>query len=105
MKNPVSLLRKTALLEAVSYLLLVGVAMPLKYIFHMPQAVQAVGMIHGLLFVVLCLSLLQVIFVARWPLLRAAGVFFASMLPFVPFFMDRWMRSHEEAFAEARQEV
>lgn len=35
-RSPVHTLRITALLEAVSFLLLLGVAMPLKYIWNQP---------------------------------------------------------------------
>jgi integral membrane protein len=98
MKNPVTLLRRVALLEAVSYLVLLGIAMPLKYVWKMPMAVSVVGMIHGALFVVLCWALLQVMTTARWPLKHASLVFVASLLPFVPFFLDRWMRMREEDF-------
>lgn len=97
MKNPVSFLRRIAFLEAISFLVLLGIAMPLKYVWHMPQAVSVVGMIHGALFVVLCWALVQVITTARWPVSRAAIVFIASLLPFVPFFLDRWMKSFEES--------
>lgn len=95
MKNPVSFLRRIALLEAISFLMLLGIAMPLKYAWHMPMAVSVVGMIHGVIFVVLCWALVQVIKTARWPVSRAAIVFVASLLPFVPFFLDRWMKSLE----------
>lgn len=103
MKNPVSLLRKVAIMEAVSYLVLLGVAMPLKYIWQMPLAVKYVGWIHGVLFVIFGFALLQVWITARWPMIRAAGVFIASLLPLVPFFMDRWMGQQELAYARERQ--
>ena len=103
MKNPVTLLRKVALAEAVSYLVLLGIAMPLKYIWHIPQAVKVVGWVHGALFVVFCLALLQVWIAAKWPILRAGLVFIASLLPLVPFFLDRWMGGHELAYARQRQ--
>lgn len=95
-KNPVSLLRRVALAEAVSYLLLLGVAMPLKYAFGLPQAVMVVGWIHGALFVVFGVALLLAWFGARWPFLRVAGVFVASLIPLVPFFIDRKMAAYEE---------
>lgn len=95
MKNPVSFLRRVALAEAVSYLLLLGVAMPLKYALGLPEAVKWSGWLHGALFVVLCASLLHTLIVARWPLMRAVAVFVASLLPFVPFFMDKKMREYE----------
>ena len=37
-------------IEGVSYLLLLGVAMPMKYFFDLPLAVKIVGMVHGVLF-------------------------------------------------------
>ncbi len=102
MRNPVTLLRRVALLEALSYLVLLGIAMPLKYVWKLPMAVSVVGMIHGALFVVLCWALLQVMTTARWPVLRATLVFVASLLPFVPFFLDRWMRAQEKDFASSQ---
>ncbi|MEZ0388590.1 MAG: DUF3817 domain-containing protein [Verrucomicrobium sp.] len=102
MKNPVSLLRKVAILEAISYLVLLGIAMPLKYIWQVPQAVKVVGWVHGALFVVFCLALLQVWITAKWPIFRAGLVFIASLLPLVPFFLDRWMGTQELAYERLR---
>lgn len=96
MKNPVSFLRVSALLEAVSYLLLLFIAMPLKYVWGMPQAVKVVGMAHGVLFVLLCFALWRVLMSTSWPISRAVLVFLASLVPFVPFFMDGKMRAWAE---------
>jgi integral membrane protein len=93
MKNPVSFLRSIGLLEAVSYLILLGIAMPLKYAWGMPLAVRICGSIHGGLFVVFCIALWRVLMNTNWPLSRAALVFIASLLPFAPFFIDRRMRA------------
>lgn len=93
MKNPVSFLRSVALLEAVSYLLLLFIAMPLKYVWSMPVAVKIVGSAHGGLFVLFCFALWRVLMATRWPFSRAALVFIASLLPFVPFFIDHRMRA------------
>jgi integral membrane protein len=95
MKNPVPFLRKIALLEAVSYLILLGIAVPLKYVWDMPLAVRIMGSIHGALFVVFCWALMRVLQDARWPTTRAIQVFVASLIPFVPFFLDRHMRAWE----------
>jgi hypothetical protein len=46
------MLRKISLAEGISYLLLLGIAMPLKYWAGLPLAVKIVGSIHGALFVV-----------------------------------------------------
>jgi integral membrane protein len=86
-------LRRVGKLEAVSFLVLLGVAMPLKYLAGLPLAVKICGWIHGLLFVWLVISL--------WLAKREAGlsarqvltVFFAALLPFGPFIIDRRLES------------
>lgn len=95
MKNPVSFVRVASLVEAVSYLVLLGVAMPLKYYAGMPMAVRIVGSLHGLLFVILCVALLGAMMKAKWSVGRAAAVFVASFIPLVPFWLDRRMREWE----------
>jgi integral membrane protein len=93
--KPIALLRRVGLIEAVSFLLLVGVAMPLKYLAGMPLAVKIVGWIHGLLFVIFGLALLRVWIAARWPFGRVVFVFIAALLPFGPLLIDRRMRVWE----------
>jgi integral membrane protein len=85
-------LRAVAMIEGVSYLLLLGVAMPLKYFAGMPMAVKVAGWIHGALFVVFCLLL-----AAAWrkvPLSfwLTVQVFIASLLPFGPFVIDKKLK-------------
>lgn len=99
MKNPVSLLRVVSLAEGVSYLVLLGIAMPLKYGANMPEAVRIVGSIHGALFVVFCVALLRAMLGARWPLSRAALVFVASLVPFAAFWMDRRIRGWQADYS------
>lgn len=90
-----SFLRYTALAEAVSYLLLLFIAMPMKYLLNMPLAVQLVGSIHGALFVLLCIAIIAAWKWAQWPISRLAVVFFASLIPFVPFYLDKKLFSKE----------
>lgn len=97
-RNPIPFLRIAALTEAVSFLVLLGVAMPLKYFAGMPLAVKAVGWAHGLLFVVFCAALVQAAVVAKWPAGRGVLVFVAALLPFGPFVVDRRMRQYEDEF-------
>ncbi len=102
MKNPVWFVRVMSLCEAVSYLLLLGIAMPLKYAAGMPKAVSIVGALHGALFIVLCMALLRAIIAARWRWTRAALVLVASFVPLVPFWLDRRMRGWEAEFVQTR---
>ena len=53
-------LRLIAFLEGLSLLVLLGIAMPLKYLAGQPAAVRYVGMTHGLLFVLYVLLVIQV---------------------------------------------
>ncbi len=76
--------------------MLLGVAMPLKYFANLPMAVRVVGSLHGLLFMILCVALLLVWIRVRWPLLRLIGVFIASFIPILPFFMDSRLRLHQD---------
>ena len=98
MKNPIPLLRKIGHIEAISFLVLLAVAMPMKYMLGMASAVKIVGWIHGVLFVALCLSLLQTMIVAKWSVLRAAFFFVAALVPFGPFLIDRKVRGYEQEF-------
>lgn len=84
--------RLVALAEGLSFLVLLGVAMPLKYALGLPEAVRWVGMAHGFLFVAY-LALAPMLFVALgWPWQRLRGVLLAAMLPFGTFVLDRaWL--------------
>jgi integral membrane protein len=97
-KNPIAFLRNIALIEGISYLILLFVAMPLKYIWAQPQMVKIVGMAHGVLFVIFCASLLHTTLAARWPLGRSALIFLASIVPFGPWIIDRRMKNYESDF-------
>jgi len=99
--NPISLLRKVVLLEGVSFLLLLFVAMPLKYLAGMPKAVLVAGMAHGVLFLGVCFLLWYTMQEARWSVKRAAGVFLSALIPGAPFFLDRRMRQYEAEYRPA----
>ncbi len=98
MNNPIPLLRRLAVAEGVSFLLLLGVAMPLKYLAGQPLAVKVVGWAHGVLFMAFCLALARVWLIAKWPVLRCAVLFVAALLPFAPFIADRRMAQWEAEF-------
>lgn len=85
-------LRWMSLVDAVSYVLLVGVAMPLKYAAGMPKAVTVVGMIHGLVWMLLMWLLMRTRFETSWPSRRLWILGVAALLPIVPFFLDAHVR-------------
>jgi integral membrane protein len=93
MRNPVDLLRAVAMWEGISFLILLGIAMPLKYVWHMPMAVKIVGSIHGALFVAFCIVLVRAKILAKLSMGQVALIFIASLLPFGPFIIDRRVKS------------
>ncbi|PCC70604.1 integral membrane protein [Nannocystis exedens] len=91
--------RLVSLLEGISFLVLLGIAMPLKYAAGIPEAVRYVGWAHGLLFVLFILALLSASTAARWSLAKTAGAFIASVIPFGAFVLERRLREEERAAA------
>ena len=75
--------------EGVSYLLLLGVAMPLKYLVDMPLAVRIVGMGHGVLFIAYCILLALCMRRFKWSLGFGVKLFMATLIPFGTFVTDR----------------
>lgn len=95
LRTPLGRFRVVALIEGVSYLLLLGVAMPLKYFAGFPEAVLAVGWAHGVLFVLYIVALAEVSLVRRWRLVRILVAFVASLIPFGTFVLDARLRREE----------
>ncbi|KFC20627.1 DUF3817 domain-containing protein [Chryseobacterium sp. FH1] len=85
----INLYRKTAVIEGISYLILLFIAMPLKYFFNIPDAVKYFGWIHGILFLVFFVFLVLASIKYRWGLIRIGIYLIASVLPFVPFYLDK----------------
>lgn len=83
------LFRIIAILEGISYLLLLGIAMPLKYLMDIPEAVMITGWMHGLLFSLYCVLLLVVFIQLEWKFTKALLAFVAALLPFGPFIFDK----------------
>jgi integral membrane protein len=81
-----------ALVEGISYIILLGIAMPLKYFMDMPLAVKYVGWAHGILFMAYMVLLFICWIKYQWSLKRVVFYFIASLLPFVPFWVERDLR-------------
>lgn len=96
MYNPLKTFRLIAFVEGISFLILLFIAMPLKYWAGIPMAVRVVGMAHGVLFVLFVVSLIDVMIRHRWSLLRSALIFLSSLIPFGTFAVDYyWLRKTE----------
>jgi integral membrane protein len=85
-------LRLVALLEGTSFLILLFIAMPLKYLAGLPLAVRVVGSVHGVLFVMFMVVLYRAGSARGWPGGRWLIAFVSSVVPFGTFIFDRSLR-------------
>ncbi|MGO2019431.1 MAG: DUF3817 domain-containing protein [Psychrobacter sp.] len=81
-------------LEGTSFLLLLGIAMPLKYMLGMPEAVSYVGPLYGILFVAYIIVLIITASKIKMPLRALPAGVVGSFLPFGPFIFDHLFKKH-----------
>ena len=84
--------RQIGIMEGISYLVLLLIAMPLKYFADVPAAVKYVGWAHGVLFVSFGLMLLKVWVKYKWSFKKTTLAFIASLLPFGTFVLDKRLK-------------
>lgn len=101
MNSHIGRLRAIGMMEGISFLLLLLIAMPLKYLAGLPEGVQIVGWAHGLLFVLYMIALAIVFFRYRWPFKRGLIGFLVAFVPGGPFWFDHSLREEEARRAEA----
>lgn len=97
LRTPVGRLRVIAFVEGLSYLLLLGIAMPLKYFAGYLEAVKTVGWAHGVLFVLYLIAAAEVTVARRWRFTTILGVFVAALIPFGTFVLEARLRREENA--------
>lgn len=101
LSTPLGRLKVIGTIEAISFLLLVLVAMPLKYLAGRPEAVKIVGSVHGALWILYLLALALAWKSERWPFKVAFYGGAASVLPFGPFVFDSYLAKLSASQAEA----
>lgn len=101
MKNTFHWFRKVAIAEGISFLILLGIAMPLKYIAGMPLAVTIVGGLHGFLFISFIVLAYMVKDEYNKNISWIAKSFLASIIPFGTIYMDKqWKKQAAEITAK-----
>lgn len=93
-------LRIVGILEGISYLLLLGVAVPIKYIEALgknPLPVKYIGMAHAVLFVLYCVLILMAALEYKWSAKKPIILFLGSLLPFGTFYTDKKYLQGNEA--------
>jgi len=90
-----------ATLEGISLLALLLIAMPLKYMYNMPEYVRVVGMAHGLLFIVYIIIASMLKAELKWPLGKYFLICIASVIPFGTFYIEyKYFRNTENENSE-----
>ncbi len=89
LKTPLGRLRIIAFAEGMSFLILLFIAMPLKYIWQYPQAVRNFGSLHGLLFVLYILLVILCSIEYRWKFWKVGILLLISVIPFGNFYADK----------------
>jgi integral membrane protein len=84
--------RMIGIAEGISFLVLLGIAMPLKYLANIPEAVKFVGWAHGALFVAFIYFAFEVMGAFKKNIFWLAKAFIASIIPFGTFVFDRELK-------------
>lgn len=84
-----NIFRVIALLEGLSYIALLFIAVPIKYFLSDPQYVKLLGMPHGLLFMAYIVCAIVLRKEMNWTSKEFYWVLLASIIPFGTFYIDR----------------
>ena len=82
-------------IEGISYLFLLFIAMPLKYIFEYPIATKISGMTHGILFIIFLIMLSQAMQKYKFSAKFSIILFVASLLPFGTTWTDKKLKQYK----------
>ena len=105
LRSPVGRLRMVGFVEGISFLVLLGIAMPLKHFAEMPEAVRIVAWVHGILFMGFLVALMLARDAMRWSFRWTGLVLLAALLPFGPFVIDGRLRKEDEGCHLSRQSI
>ena len=88
--------RVISYLEGISYILLLFIAVPIKYYANDPSLVKLLGMPHGLLFVAYVILSLVNSKEYKWNFKKTLVVLISSIIPFGTFYVDyKYLKTDE----------
>jgi integral membrane protein len=105
MRGALLFYRVLAYTVGVGLVILVLVAMPLKYFADAPTLVAIVGPLHGFLYMVYLAATVNLAFRSRWSPVQTVLVMLAGTIPFLSFVAERKVTAQERARAETRAAV
>jgi len=94
-KKVLHIFRMVAIAEGISFLVLLLIAMPLKYLFHTPEAVKIFGWAHGALFIGYLYLAFEVMGTLKKSFAWFAKAFVAAILPCGTFVFDKQLKKEE----------
>jgi integral membrane protein len=94
--NQLHRFRMVAIAEGISFLVLLCIAMPLKYMLDIPEAVKVAGWIHGALFVTFIYFAFEIFTSFKKEILWLGKALLASIIPFGTFIFDRELKMEEQ---------
>ena len=90
--TPLARFRAVSLLEGLSYVVLLGIAMPLKYVAGNPVPVRIAGALHGALFILFVLALLAAARASGWSRRQMTTAMIAALVPLGAFWLEHRLR-------------
>ncbi|WP_072681910.1 DUF3817 domain-containing protein [Arcobacter sp. LA11] len=87
--------RSISAIEGLSYLILVFIAMPIKYLGNDPYYVKVFGMAHGVLFILFMISLFEAKIKESWDTGFMFQLFVLSLIPFGAFIIENRVKPKE----------
>ncbi len=97
LKTTIGRFRAVAFVEGISYLILLFVAVPLKYVWGQPLAVRAFGSIHGFLFILYIWYVFICKVTYNWGIAKTLILLAISVIPFGNFYADGKYLKNEKA--------
>ncbi|QSS99501.1 DUF3817 domain-containing protein [Pontibacillus sp. ALD_SL1] len=92
LSSPINKFRLMGFLEGLSLLILLFIAMPLKYIVGYPEAVTYVGSLHGVLFIMYLATIAYVTLKIRWSFIWISSAIAVAFVPFGNLVLDKKVR-------------
>ena len=96
-------LRWIGFVEGLSFVILLLIAMPLKYFFDFPMAVKVNGWIHGILFIFYIWAVFRTAFLFSWNYKRTGIALVASLIPLATFVLDKGLKKEQLVLSDKSQ--
>lgn len=95
LKNQKGRLRIIAFIEGTSFLIILFITMPLKYLLDMPEPNYVLGMMHGIFFILYVIAVVVAKLTWKWPFQTTFLALLASIIPFGTFWADHKIFSRQ----------